>query len=122
VEQVHSEERKISSFSAALFTPIKLNNTVSNTTTSKSIFQVDADDSDEANLRKKRKLMVLEHEMGNHNREKVVDAKALTQAIIDKIPTSKEDLFKFPIDWDVIDQVRFLLIITHTTYNVLIIY
>ena len=27
------------------------------------------------------------------------------KSIIDRIPTAKEDIFKYPIDWDVVDNV-----------------
>jgi hypothetical protein len=53
--------------------------------------------------------MVLEHEVGNHQDEdRPLDAKALTQAIVDKIPTQKDDLFKFQIEWDIVDAVCYL--------------
>lgn len=73
---------------------------------STSIFSAGVDDSDDTNLKKKRKLMVLEHEVGNHTgEERPVDTKAATQAIVDRIPTQKDDLFKFEIDWEVVASV-----------------
>jgi hypothetical protein len=50
--------------------------------------------------------MVLEHEVGNHAGDRPMDAKALTQQIVDKIPTQKEELFKFSVDWEVVELVR----------------
>jgi hypothetical protein len=39
-----------------------------------------------------------------------VDKKAKSEelrSVIEKIPTDKDQLFNYTIDWDVIDQVRF---------------
>jgi hypothetical protein len=61
--------------------------------------------------------MVLEEEVGNHdhsnNHKKVkkeeeaasVDNKAKLQQIIDRIPIDKIELFKFVIDWNIVDEV-----------------
>jgi hypothetical protein len=53
--------------------------------------------------------MVLEHEVGNHEKKEeasaVVDAKLKAQQVIDKIPTEKSDLFKFEINWKIVDEV-----------------
>jgi len=72
---------------------------------------VEDDETNEYNLKKKRKLMPLEHEVGNHEPKEVpqeskpiLDAKAKAQLVIDKIPTERADLFKFEIDWPLVEK------------------
>jgi hypothetical protein len=109
-EMQEREEKKKTAFSVSLnqVGQLAIRKTVSNVAT--TMFSAEADDSNESNLKKKRKLMVLEHEVGNHEireeQKTILDAKAKAQAVIDKIPTQKADLFKFPIDWAVVDQYK----------------
>jgi RNA-binding protein 25 len=108
-EMQEREEKKKAAFSASLNQVGQLaRKAVPNAAT--TMFSAEADDSNESNLKKKRKLMVLEHEVGNHEireeQKTILDAKAKAQAVIDKIPTQKADLFKFPIDWAIVDQYK----------------
>jgi hypothetical protein len=110
VERQEQEEKKKTAFSVSLNQVGQLavrKQAVSNAAT--SMFSAESDDSNESNLKKKRKLMVLEHEVGNHEmreeQKTILDAKAKAQAVIDKIPTQKAELFKFQIDWAIVDQI-----------------
>jgi len=100
------DERKSAlpfSVSLSLGSAQKLKTTIP--TSNSAIFSADGDGNDMT--RKERKLMLLEHEVGNHTKEEspqVLDAKAKAQQVIDKIPTDKTDLFKFEIDWQVVDE------------------
>jgi len=111
-----SDEKKSNSFSVSLNMGTTPKKPATSTTPSKPIFILETDDSQETNLKKKRKLMVLEHEVGKHEgreekeeKEKedltvILDAKAKAQAVIDKIPTVKSELFKFEINWDSVSE------------------
>jgi hypothetical protein len=60
--------------------------------------------------------MVLEHEIGNHEKLEVApvpDVKSKTQQVIDKIPTEKSELFKFEINWNLVDEVFKFISSTH---------
>jgi RNA-binding protein 25 len=106
------EEKRTTPFSVSLsMTPINAPKKTTAPTTTPSIFTAVEDESHETNLKKKRKLMTLEHEVGNHEPKEVVqesnpilDAKAKAQQVIDKIPTERADLFKFEVDWSLVDQ------------------
>jgi hypothetical protein len=85
--------------------------TAPNTAPSAIFTAVEDDETNEYNLKKKRKLMPLEHEVGNHEPKEVpqesnpiLDAKAKAQQVIDKIPTERAELFKFDIDWPLVDE------------------
>jgi len=111
-----SDEKKSNSFSVSINMGTIPKKPATSTTPSKPIFILETDDSQETNLKKKRKLMVLEHEVGKHEgreekeeKEKedltvILDAKAKAQAVIDKIPTVKSELFKFEINWDSVSE------------------
>jgi RNA-binding protein 25 len=107
------EERKATPFSVSLnMTPMNApKKTTAPTTAPSAIFTAVEDESHETNLKKKRKLMTLEHEVGNHEPKEVkqesnpiLDVKAKAQQVIDKIPTERADLFKFEIDWSLVDE------------------
>jgi RNA-binding protein 25 len=110
VERQEQDEKKKTAFSVSLNQVGQLAVRKQPSATATSMFSAESDDSNESNLKKKRKLMVLEHEVGNHEmreeQKTILDAKAKAQAVIDKIPTQKADLFKFPIDWAIVDQYK----------------
>lgn len=65
-------------------------------------------DYDEEEVPKKRKLVPLEytHEERNavHPARSAEDKRKMVRALIEKIPTKKEDLFDFNLDWTMVDQ------------------
>jgi RNA-binding protein 25 len=87
-----------------------------NTPTAKaSIFSAEVEESSDLDSRKKRKLIPLEHEVGNHERDtkpsdtsnaasQGLNAKAQAEAVISKIPVERADLFKYQIDWVLVDE------------------
>jgi len=109
----NNEEKKSVPFSVSLnLTSLNApKKTTSLSTTPSAIFTAVEDDTHEDNRKKKRKLMTLEHEVGNHEPKEVpqesnpiLDAKAKAQQVIDKIPTEKPELFKFDINWSLVDE------------------
>lgn len=71
-------------------------------------------EEDEASTRKKRRLPVLEDDDSMSSQSRSNDQsrfisseekKKQIKEIIEEIPTTKEELFKFPIDWTMVDSV-----------------
>ncbi|KAK2707802.1 RNA-binding protein 25-like isoform X2 [Artemia franciscana] len=61
-------------------------------------------EEDEATATKKKKLTLLDDEPKPIKSEKVIDEKKKhVKSIIEKIPTSKEELFDYSIDWSLLD-------------------
>lgn len=82
-----------------------------------------ANDDDEAAAKKRRKLTLLDDNtdsnLSNTSAGSKSETKTLTQeekrkqikALIEKIPTSKEELFEYAIDWSLVDTVRVVIVI-----------
>lgn len=71
-------------------------------------------DDDESTLKKRRKLPTLDDDDSMSNQSRSNDQsrfmsseekKKQIKEIIEEIPTSKDELFKFPIDWSLVDNV-----------------
>jgi len=108
-EPVHQKKLSLSSGFSLSLGPITSKPATTTAAAKPAIFSADAEDSEDMSIRKKRKLMVLEHEVAKHDHqpkeeEPAVDAKARAQAVIDKIPTDKVGLFGYTIDWNVVDE------------------
>lgn len=87
-------------------------------------------DEDDATIKKRRKLPTLEDDdsMSSNNLTRSNESRFLSseekkkqiKEIIEEIPTTKEELFKFPIDWSLVDHVSFnrLVSFSHLTFVV----
>jgi len=111
LSQQNSEDKKPPGFSVSLnMTSSTKKAQVPSNTPSKPIFNAEPEEETLQTPKKKRKLMVLEHEVAKHEdkKDEVVDAKARVQATIDKIPTDKAELFKFEMDWSLVDEHKII--------------
>ena len=65
-------------------------------------------DDDETAENKKRKLIPLDYDEKKSSEKKATTAEEKRMKIknlIEGIPTAKEELFQFPLDWSIVDQV-----------------
>lgn len=65
-----------------------------------------AEGAEEEVIVKKKPLVMLD--LPAHNDNKDTKGKAEVQSVIDRIPTSKEDLFKIDVDWALIDKHKII--------------
>ena len=64
------------------------------------------DDDDLAGAIPKRKLVKLdEEEAGKDESDEAEDKKRIIKSLIERIPTAKEELFAYSLDWSIVDQV-----------------
>ena len=68
------------------------------------------DDEDSLDNNKKRKLVPLDYDEDNDSFDKkptstAEEKRAKIKTLIDNIPTAKDELFAFPLDWRIVDQV-----------------
>ncbi|XP_043212853.1 RNA-binding protein 25-like isoform X2 [Amphibalanus amphitrite] len=58
-------------------------------------------DDDDGHQKKRRKLVPLDHDDDTKKKE---EKKRAVKSLIEKIPTSKEELFSYTVDWDAVDS------------------
>lgn len=66
------------------------------------------DDEDSADGAKKRKLVPLDYDDDKNDKKAAASAeekRAKIKHLIENIPTAKEELFSYPLDWTIVDQV-----------------
>ena len=64
------------------------------------------DDDDLAGAVPKRKLVKLdEEEVANDGSDEAEDKKRIIKSLIERIPTAKDELFAYSLDWSIVDQV-----------------
>ena len=64
------------------------------------------DDDDLAGAVPKRKLVKLdEEEAAKDESDEAEDKKRIIKSLIERIPTAKEELFAYSLDWSIVDQV-----------------
>lgn len=69
------------------------------------------DDEDSADGSKKRKLVPLDYDDDKNDKKQAATAeekRAKIKHLIENIPTAKEELFAYGLDWSIVDQVRFI--------------
>ncbi|XP_071162710.1 RNA-binding protein 25-like [Mytilus edulis] len=65
------------------------------------------DDEDSADGAKKRKLVPLDYDDDKNDKKAAASAeekRAKIKHLIENIPTAKEELFSYPLDWTIVDQ------------------
>ena len=64
------------------------------------------DDDDLAGVAPKRKLVKLDEEDGaKEENDEAEDKKRIIKSLIERIPTAKDELFAYSLDWSVVDLV-----------------
>ena len=64
------------------------------------------DDDDAAGAVPKRKLVKLdEEEIAKDENDEAEDKKRIIKSLIERIPTAKDELFAYSLDWSIVDQV-----------------
>lgn len=64
------------------------------------------DDDDLAGAVPKRKLVKLdEEEASKEESDEAEDKKRIIKSLIERIPTAKDELFAYSLDWTIVDQV-----------------
>ena len=64
------------------------------------------DDDDAAGAAPKRKLVKLDEEdISKAESEEAEDKKRIIKSLIERIPTAKDELFAYSLDWSIVDQV-----------------
>ena len=63
------------------------------------------DDDDTVGAVPKRKLVKLDEEDVNTGDDEAEDKKRIIKSLIERIPTAKDELFAYSLDWSVVDQV-----------------
>ena len=64
------------------------------------------DDDDAAGAGPKRKLVRLDEEDGSKDgSDEAEDKKRIIKSLIERIPTAKDELFAYNLDWSTVDQV-----------------
>ena len=64
------------------------------------------DDDDAAGAVPKRKLVKLDEEDGaKEENDEAEDKKRIIKSLIERIPTAKDELFAYSLDWSIVDQV-----------------
>ena len=64
------------------------------------------DEDDAAGAVPKRKLVKLDEEDGSKaESEEAEDKKRIIKSLIERIPTAKDELFAYSLDWSIVDQV-----------------
>lgn len=64
------------------------------------------DDDELAGAVPKRKLVKLdEEEASKDESDEAEDKKRIIKSLIERIPTAKEELFAYSLDWSIVDQV-----------------
>ena len=67
------------------------------------------DDDDGTGVTPKRKLVKLdEDDMAKDDSNEAEDKKRIIKSLIERIPTAKDELFAYSLDWTMIDQVSVL--------------
>lgn len=69
------------------------------------VFNQENDDS--SNGAKKRKLVPLDYDKDDKKPTTAEEKRQLIKRLIDQIPTGKEELFAYSLDWSTVDQVYY---------------
>ena len=66
------------------------------------------DDDDLLGAVPKRKLVRLDEEeaLAREENDEAEDKKRIIKSLIEQIPTAKDELFAYSLDWSIVDQVR----------------
>lgn len=66
------------------------------------------DDDDSSDGAKKRKLVPLDYDDDKSDKKPTTaeEKRARIKHLIESIPTAKDELFAYPLDWNIVDQVR----------------
>ena len=83
---------------------VKMSINVSNKNKLGGVFNPN-DDDNYAQEEPKKKLSRLDDENEKKEPPKTEDKRKMIKNLIEKIPTVKEELFAYPLKWDIVDQV-----------------
>lgn len=68
------------------------------------------DDDEAGGAVPKRKLVKLDDEdVSKDETDEAEDKKRIIKSLIERIPTAKDELFAYSLDWTIVDQVSFVL-------------
>lgn len=79
------------------------------------------DDEDSADGAKKRKLVPLDYDDDKNDKKQAATAeekRAKIKHLIENIPTAKDELFIYPLDWNIVDQVGTIRIYIYIHMNI----
>ena len=74
------------------------------------------DDDDSADGAKKRKLVPLDYDDEKIDKKPSTaeEKRAKIKTLIESIPTAKDELFAYSLDWSIVDQVRYFVLLLST--------